>query len=417
MADSRIKKDDSIIQMIKNKNLVGLFEYIKNLSDIDFIKLFNKLDCDDYRFVMPSLFEFLKNSWDLNLAKAIKTYFAEDYNEFVNIPRNILDTIIGYSEKLQKIKDNDYKKMCINLINQFIFGTGNINYHGGMLTLAAINSTKNHIIPTIFDLTNETFKYFEIIAKAPRPLRERFVCFKNHWVCGEIEIDGAGKISIVIIDSLGDHKLIHDPNYSGSTSATILFQVKKFFSSAEIFLIDEKRQNTPQGCSVFALDDVVHLYSVEKYLSAKYSGSLFDFLRKNQIGTIKRNGMNIHISSLPLYLLRTMASTNLLTILQNSEDKDIPINKKGDTAKSLVNQPIRSNFFEHKSYQGQSRLQNNRIEYKLTRIADRNFRFLLGNDFDQVIFAMNKHSLVGFKNRIEESLKQKGVKFQAKHSY
>lgn len=296
-------------------------------------------------------------------------------------------------------------------IMEFNRGFGNITYEGGLVTAAsvrakAIAKSKNYNFnPTI--LPKEQFQeYLTILKNAERPLRERFVLTGEHWRSGDISIDQDGNVKVLFIDSVGfDNRLIN-----------IFSDFFKIFPNATAYLDDTQRQHSQYGCSVFTLDDIRHLFSIENNLGNKGKKvNLFDYLDNHKCGKMPFNHYTINLTQLPASFMRTKQSRALIEdvvqVLPTGEERvvvavlpkrnpDEILNKKGQTVKQFLevetsDSPV--NYYIHPETGGK---RNRRLEYKLKKIAENNHKHITNLSEQQLRDEMQQFTLEGLKQRL-----------------
>src|SRR3990167_8388313 len=217
-------------------------------------------------------------------------------------------------------------------IRHFEEGFGHLVYADGLLACAQIKASKSDydFNPTVLrgplefanspeDLA-EFRAYLSIIKQSgKKPLRERFIITGQHWITGDIQIDADGKVQVLFLDSMG---LEYPVTSMHINTADIINEFSNVFPDASIYFSKTRRQASGPGCSVFALDDVRHLFTVEKYLQSQYTG-LFSYLAA-QVGSSGNmaepyrerklaNGGTVHCIPIPLSLMRTTLSSRLYT--------------------------------------------------------------------------------------------------------
>ncbi|MBV8802828.1 MAG: hypothetical protein JO131_07715 [Gammaproteobacteria bacterium] len=283
-------------------------------------------------------------------------------------------------------------------MQQFTHGFGNIFYDGALLTLTEIAHRKKDrytFNPAILK-HDEINRYFQELSQL-HPLRERFIIAHMHWNIGEIVVDDKNHAQLLIIDSLGN-KLAEEKYFLKE----IIHHFSKHFQNHTIYVSKDLRQNSPMGCSIFALDDLRHLYTVETYLPKVYSG-LFDYLKKTSDVTeekkitIENKTISYFPCQLPLSLERTRQNENLLTIISQRHIENIhPINKRKDLAKDSAIQE----FVEVKNKKGILKRHNKRLENQLLKMAKNNEYFLLHNSINMIKEYMQTFTLSGLRKRL-----------------
>ena len=295
-----------------------------------------------------------------------------------------------------------YTKIC-----PFITGFGNIEYISGLLALAERKARKHYTFnPTLIDryFTEQTGgefpDYLNTLKQAPKPLTELFVCTGSHWIAGTINITQDNVVRVLFLDPLGSSQL-----YATTIKAIFIFDT--IFPNSHIFVAEEQRLHGSAGCSVFALDDVAHLATLrleDKYKQSGLFGYLEDTPHKiRYIQDITDDSKIVEIieCKTPLSLTRTMQSTQLIQkiIPERSEDEQRqPINKKGETAAESS-----SKFFQPR-VDNPSKIQNQRLEYKLSKMADHLFDFLFTHSQEEIEALIQEATLEKFNERMQNNL-------------
>lgn len=352
--------------------------------------------------------------------------------------------------KLEQTKDS------LAYINEQILnfkkGFGNLVYVDALLTCAQIKVRKKSsrlgkkpydFNPTVLQgpldsplsLTSdpsglEEFQdYLKFIKdQAPRPLRERFIITGQHWISGDIEIDSSGKVKVFFLDSMGMEypKTNIHPN-----TIKLLNKFAEIFPESEMYYSRTRRQGKGPGCSVFALDDLRHLFTVEDYLPPEYKHNLFNYLANqvpkieadtqaewddedktklknpepysNWLLSIKVNEDTIqkrlHCVPIPLPFMRTTLSSKLYTSYvpaRSESERKQPVSAKGEVLES--NKP--PCYFELAD--GSHNPINQRLIFALNKFTKQNEVFLTNTAPSEVEKIKIQFSLEGFKQRFLE---------------
>jgi hypothetical protein len=170
-----------------------------------------------------------------------------------------------------------------------------------------------------------------------------------------------------------------------------------------LYLDNTKRQNSPTGCSVFAIDDIHNLYVTEQYLPKEYKNSgLFGYLEKNSKQKVENNGNSIQLTALPIAFMRTAQTSRLENDIlgtRNEEEQKQPINKKGETAWSSAKKSYRKAPITN-------RVQNLRVEDKLETIARHNHTFMITNPKQEIDKKMNQFTVASLQERLAAKINQ-----------
>lgn len=302
--------------------------------------------------------------------------------------------------KLNKlIEAKDFRAfLIINLIKPFILGLGQLGYKEGLLTCAQVATRKSQTDTYEFNPTviyaGEVKKYFEILKNcgSHSDHRERVIIVGIHWLTCDIQIKN-GEISTLVIEPLGT-------DVRHETTNPVLKEIAEILPNTPIFFSNDKRQDSGPSCQVFALDDIMHLFTLEIYLPEK---DLFKYFvnQNQQVKSIEvgpGESVNIIPVELPLSLMRTMRSRILINeggvIDTRQQENKLLINKKEHTAlqSALL-------FFKPKE---NGMLINQRLEEKLVKIAHHNLTYLVDTPLEDIARAMQKYTLAGFEQRLKE---------------
>lgn len=302
----------------------------------------------------------------------------------------------------------------------FVNGFGRIEKEDALLWLAEKRDHKKtyNVDPVVlYELepsacidgaATEFEKLISIIADAPKPITVRFILIDIHYTCGEIYIDASEKGHILFLDPLGAGR------QDDGTSKTIynVEEMKTFaeyFPDNEIYVSRAKKQFSDRGCSVFALDDLRHLYTLKiegnvplwEYLAIsanKPTGEKIEFtLTQFDYETEQETEKNftIHSCDMPLSLLRTMQSRSLLSRVipsRSAEEQHLAVNKKGESAYQSTYP-----FFAKKEGEGPER--NTRLDVKLNKMANDLFNFLIKHSHAEIEAKKTYFSLNSFAER------------------
>lgn len=208
----------------------------------------------------------------------------------------------------------------------------NIPYEGGLLVAAQLKNRKKYDITVL--KPDEINRYFLAMLKKISNnketfIKEKFVLTGAHWVAGYIEIKN-GEVNLFIPD-------IATIGRQWSPQRQLIEGLQQTFvnQSCNVYIGAEKRQYTMAGCSSYALDDVQHLFTLDKYLPQ--NSNIFDYLKKNvqQEKTVENN-VKVLLSKTPLHLMRVKTSRELEKDIASrpDEEKNAPLNKKGHTAQN-----------------------------------------------------------------------------------
>jgi hypothetical protein len=284
---------------------------------------------------------------------------------------------------------------------QFFNGFGKIKFNGALLTCAQVAVRKNYVFnPTVLHYLTSFEPYLNLLKEDYRPCRARFVMADSHWMAGDIEIQADGRTRFLLIDPLG----YEDDSFNLFGSEDMLRAFAKVFPGSEIYYSSTVRQHTDVGCSVFALDDVRHLYTAEKYLEEKYKKTgLFGYLSDQKSIVVRlapdekiSHQVEVKICHLPLSLERTMQSKDLYKEIEkrSSSEQNQKVNKKNQTAKESVDE----GFEDFKTGEKVTK-KNNRLQKKLQKMAMYNEQYLRGVPKEEMDVAMKSFTLEDYQRR------------------
>ncbi len=337
--------------------------------------------------------QFLVSLFDKPLSVKIRHLIDEQQKNSL-LPQQHGFFASAQSEPLDQCSDENAEKLN-GILRQTHNGFGEISSNSDSAApfiLAAIRQQKEStypFLPTIIlkNNYNEDFlSYLECIASMPPPVQERFLLAHNHWMCGEIQVDIEGNVKIFILDSSGSFNC---PMSQFEEHLSRIFKNKKI----EIYFSLDDRQYSNMGCSVFALDDLRHFYTIDRYAEQK---TLFQQLDEREDVVKAENpvdNVTIKYCHLPDSLLRTMQKDTLLDI---SKESTVIVNKKGET-------------FSQSSRKGFNTLEKNkRLEKKLKKMAlrlDKCINDCLKDDanagYAKLCAMANEHTLPAFLNRAD----------------
>jgi hypothetical protein len=250
-------------------------------------------------------------------------------------------------------------------MRRFARGFGHIKHPDILLTLAQIKSRKKYNFHPMA-ISDQTFEdFFSYMARQTPPYEQKFIVTGEHSFCGELRIDENHMASIYLIDSLGISA------ESSHFHESFITHMMAHFRTNRVYINQEIRQRVSTGCSIFALDDIQHLYRLR--LPEQYK-NIWDYLEKTacpDAQALENIDILVHRYPLPTPLLRTMQTRKLLEEVipeRLTKESEYPINKKGKTIRQSAQQ-----FFA-KNEEG--KLINQRLTYKLHKIRLYNWSFL-----------------------------------------
>ncbi len=285
---------------------------------------------------------------------------------------------------------------------------GQLTYEAALLSVTETSIRKSYPFhPTVIilkdqqdkDDDDEVNRYFKALKKLQPPIRERFIISGPHWICGDIQIDQNGKMSCLLVDSL-------DLKCSDLGLASVAFKIKKIHPSCDIYVTNFKRQYSQLGCSVFALNDLRNLHTVENYLNEQYKESgLFGYLenshRKNgsieiAIGQgLKLRTMEVRLCELPLTMMRAAQSSTLWDkLIPERADECQNINKNREDILTSLDKHMDTLIVDHKP-----KKVNSRLQYKLNKMGDQIIKFVAEHPRAQMSDLTSRFTVDGFIKR------------------
>ncbi len=384
------------LQMIKNK-------YINATnSEDDILKLIYNVDID----ILIQLRNYFLEVYDLALFTQIQAmidkhppHYSAVLSDRLNNKKNLL-----FNSSSQLISHLN------QLMKQIIQACGHISTDETSVAgfiLAAIRQDKvdDYIfLPTLLfvdslnNLKNETsefVRYLKCIADMPPPVHERFVIASPHWLSGEIKVDTTGEVHIFICDPIraNDNDFIQ----------TLPLMNQIFINKAiTLYFASTVRQSATEGCSVFALDDVRHFYTIDRY--AANGRTLFEQLdarcqKKQKLDT----NTTVSFCKLPAPLLRTTQSVSLFESI--SDEMTLITNKKGETVEASIKKTFPTYAYV---LSGKLTGRNQRLELKREKMFERVDMFILNHllqdnseqGYEKLKAMAGEHSLSAFLNRV-----------------
>jgi hypothetical protein len=173
---------------------------------------------------------------------------------------------------LRLLKTEAERDLVMNLMNQFAHGFGQINYEGGLLTLAQVQDRQSYpCYPVLLKYLSEVDEFIAQLKSQSGAAREIFILSELHWIAGDIQIKSDGSVSILILDAMGFN------NRFEPFTMTLIEKFTREFPLAQIYYSNTKRQYGVGCCSVNALRDARKCISIDKssdvYLEEKYKST------------------------------------------------------------------------------------------------------------------------------------------------
>ena len=250
-------------------------------------------------------------------------------------------------------------------MRHFAKGFGHIKHSDILLTLAQIQSRKDYIFQPLAVSEKKLDDFFEYLNSKPHPLTQKFIVSGEHCYCGEIAIDSDHYASVYLIDSMGLSL------ESSSFHEDFIQKMLEHFNVRHVYINQEVRQFARKGCSIFAIDDIQHLYRLR--LPREYQ-DIWDYLQKTACQdphVLEDIDILIEKFPLPAPLLRTMQTRALLaTVIPErlKVEPEYPINEKGETIFQSSQK-----LFQAKE---DGTPVNMRLMYKLNKMKLNNWTFL-----------------------------------------
>lgn len=231
------------------------------------------------------------------------------------------------------------------------------------------------------------------------PFALQCVCqFKGrHWGCVAVEIDENKHANVCIIDSLADKSYYEELKFIPS--------IKQYFPDSTIYFNADKLQHTELGCSVFAVDTVLHMHN---------QTGLFDYLETGK-QEIKQNRAqhpqqqqflyNVAGSPAPVYqvplpprLVRTMQSMREIDARGKTHpENDVVVNKREQTFSESLDEHL-----EPVGKVGDKvKYRNDRLAYKLGEMHTKVERLIQGKPLSEINDMANSVSLNALRSDIQ----------------
>lgn len=320
----------SYIEKLVTKNPAQLNDIINNIIKMDSSEALEQaciklVSLAKNSTEIKEIFEnVLQNNFHLPFCNKLFTKLLTENEEYLSV----------YPEFCNSVKSNMFLEFQKKYMNQFSGEFGKIDYKGGLLALAAIHATKTEkpykFDPVIFNQAEKPYEFLDFLnfinvnKSSLKNTEIKFALSNNHWIAGSILIDSHGDVKVQIIDSLGVLRYQGDNNINPFLLDAIKNVHQIFGSTVVTNIVADVRQVAYKGCSVYAIDDIQHLFSINDYLpdnqniyeylenrSEKYTG----YLNPEKGNTIQKenpgNFIPVNVSKLPLYLMRTKQSAQI----------------------------------------------------------------------------------------------------------
>ncbi len=313
------------------------------------------------------------------LAIGCRKGFSDVLDSIEKVQKDAIQALLSPPKATQQILQR--------YMHEFTHGFGNITHEGILLSCAQIATRKKYKFNPSVIKPEEFANFLEDAKKLLRPTRIHFILRDSHCTTGIIEITQDGHANLLYIDPKGA------ANDQMDFSKDQLTAFATAFPQNTIYYSREKRQNSGRGCTMYALDDVRHLFTTDAYLQT----DIFSHLKKqNKTPTkLRTTNVNITVCDLPLTLLRTKQSTSLFADItaRSAEEQKQVVSKKGWTAKQHADHDIRAvdNPMHPKM--------NLRLSDKLKKLAQQNYEFIIKTHPAEIERLMQQFTLKGFQAR------------------
>lgn len=318
----------------------------------------------------------------------------EKYNAFLLQTLKKLPTFDEIIKKLncdkhllEKLLTVENAELFSNILAQYVNGVGHIDALGAKVICAQTARRKQfEFKPTLIFDVKQFDDYLDWLALLPGTLRERVLYEGVHWAVFDIYRDERGKMSVLVIDSVG----VHGAYFFDFTKALCIKFFNKF-SNIDMYGNEEKKLHAKRGCSIISADDIVRLHTVERYLPEQYQSHpapLHAYLKDSadQLDlTVDLNDVYsgkdpanhkqkyvLRVVNLPLPLLRNMQSRELLNEVIPKRSSELGIFSRKRHRSPI--DAVRKNFLIEDNIP----VQNHRSDKKLRSFAVHGADYLLG---------------------------------------
>lgn len=326
-----------------------------------------------------------------------------------------LKRLLDYSPELMaavlRTLDPSVSVNCLNLLelkasacaNDYLatIAIGDITTETGQLICAAIAEAKTYAFNPVIVEEDQWGEFIDTLNQHHALLVGKttyFIATGPHWISGCIRGKQEG-FDVCIVDSLGclawselhlDTKFMLEETLAG-------------LASPRVFILRDKRQHSMFGCSVYALDDVRHLHTLERYLPVAYNSSgMFGYFANHSVPVEVPGTGWCYVAAMPLTLLRSMQSTSLFAKIETYGDENaLPINKYGETAAQSAQKYFR--VIDGKPV-------NRRYHHKLAVFKNHVLNLLKNEDDTSVRQKMQKFELATWQASLAEQSATQAVR-------
>ncbi len=405
LSEFKLKDPDRASQYLNRSKDTSIFDFLamyqNGKNDILARDFCEKISKAERIYFIKQMLPFCIDHHNVNILEALLKVNKDITDRFENFYSLLTDAQQETLKKLLELKEinTEFRK---NLLGEFVT-YGNITDAGIKLTMAQLASRKSHFNPTVISAQENFSDYLKFLKvglqNAKLPIREIFIVgdpnFSSgiHWTAGIIEVAEKNEINMLLIDSRGME-----------LDSYCIRAFAKEFPRGKWYRNIEPRQYQPKGCSIYAMDDVRHLFTVEKYIKPN---NIFDYLAAqpypvNRI-TLAGIEMKQYPCHLPLSFERSRQSRLVETILNRREENNLAINKKEMMAEDCRKTDLRK-------INGKD--QNRRIPYVYNKFLRRNMEFLEKFGDEQAACKMMNFSLSAFEERMDKNIAfQRGLSY------
>lgn len=408
------KRANEAAQMLEIMNLISTNELRQNiplkLEAFDDALSLALYEPDQYQTFISSLNEI--ESSILFEIVAAQTKATEKQRRLKKIYPDQQELIKMFDELIHRQNLTVFPKL--QLIERSLDGAHAISYLDALLTCAqtAHRKVKYDFNPTVIHCFSAFPEYINAIQlmmkkQSLSTIRERFILTGTHWISGEIMIEENGTVKALVIDPVSLEK----NSVACYETPKVLSLLRKQFPDIQLYYPSEKRQRDYESCCIFALDDVIHLYTIEQYLPTKNLYDYFDQQHATAIAVHPENNdakdnakiqtetVTVIPVKLPLSLMRTTQSTILsqpkikgdnispsIIGSRPASEQNEPVNKKGQTALMCAQGIFKKN--------PKTKLtENTRLEKKYEKMIKGNFMFVATHSFEEICQRMHRHTV------------------------
>jgi hypothetical protein len=411
---------ETILSILKShehihKNVIKMHDYIEAMraqfnESLSYIQLFSSkwsYGLDDFRKHLSQLRELADGLLD-NTRKVIFTYLFETHKFGDKVNDVIQKFSLNNTTQVEienKINEKDLHFLLkFLLIKTFVVNEKFMALHlvDALLTCAQISERKagSYIFDPVVLQESEFINFLTSFMQCQkRPFRKRCILSWRHCQTLNMEIDVNDKVRVLLIDSMGNDK------YANNLIPIISSFLNKTQNPNIIYFDPFKRQYETDSCGFFGLDDLQHLFTLEKHLPF---GSIFKYLDSQNNNDA--NDSTFRTVRMPLTLLRTAQNKRVLTQIEQypPDETKIAVNKAGKNAMTYVSMFTKS---DSQATQGQ----NNRLLIKSKKIGRYNLEYLFTNPLDKVLDRMHTFTFEAFK--VEVALLNEALRESSPNKY